>query len=161
MSDKRLSICYAAPGLNLLPTAGPTRNVLSVAEALGQRADVTIAFRHVSQPIETDAYGVMAIEPSGYLRPTVLKDDTATGVLPACWGSPGVRRALQAFQHWTTCRRVRRRAGKGLAAVGLSLSLLSFAPACPRFWSRTRSPVDRSRQRPAESGQVFCGLSIG
>jgi glycosyltransferase involved in cell wall biosynthesis len=95
MSDSRLSICYAAPGLNLLPTAGPTRNVLSVAEALGQWADVTVAFRHVSQSIQTDAYGVMAIEPSG-TGPTAPKDDTATrGFHPL--RHLAYCRALQAF----------------------------------------------------------------
>jgi hypothetical protein len=36
MSGKRLSICYLVPGHNLLPSAGPTRNVLSVARELGQ-----------------------------------------------------------------------------------------------------------------------------
>ena len=48
-SRKRLSICYAAPGQNLLPSAGPTRNVLNVANALSQWADVTVAFRSISR----------------------------------------------------------------------------------------------------------------
>lgn len=59
---RRLAICYAAPGLNLLPSAGPTRNVLSVADALSQWADVTVAFRSIREPIETSKFRVMAMD---------------------------------------------------------------------------------------------------
>jgi|SRR5262245_8178132 len=78
MTDRRLSICYAAPGLNLLPSAGPTRNVLSVAEALTQWADVTVAFRRILEPIGAPAkYNVIAIEPRASI-PTNPRDDNAT-----------------------------------------------------------------------------------
>jgi glycosyltransferase involved in cell wall biosynthesis len=42
---RRLSVCYAAPGHHLVPTAGTTRNMLALAEALHVHADVTLAFR--------------------------------------------------------------------------------------------------------------------
>lgn len=60
---KRFSIYYAAAGQNLLPSAGPTRNVLNVANALSQWADVTLAFRSIGEPIISDKYKVIAIEP--------------------------------------------------------------------------------------------------
>ncbi len=59
---KRLSILYAAPGHALLSTSGPTRNMLSLAEPLSQWADVTVAFRHLLEPVKTNAFKVMAIE---------------------------------------------------------------------------------------------------
>ena len=89
---KRLSICYAAPGQNLLPTAGPTRNVLSVAEALSEWADVTVAFRNILVPLAPTAYRVIAIEPSG-TSPANYKDDTAT-------------RGFHPIRHLAYCRRL-------------------------------------------------------
>ena len=63
MTDrKRLSICYVVPGHHLLPSAGPTRNVLSLAEALSQWADITVAFRSISEPITPGSYKVIALE---------------------------------------------------------------------------------------------------
>jgi glycosyltransferase involved in cell wall biosynthesis len=91
-SRKRLSICYAAPGQNLLPSAGPTRNVLNVANALSQWADVTVAFRSIQEPVTTGKYKVIAIEP--HAAPlTEAKDDNAT-------------RGLHPFQHLSYCRRL-------------------------------------------------------
>jgi glycosyltransferase involved in cell wall biosynthesis len=90
-NPRRLSICYAAPGQNLLPTAGPTRNVLSVAEALSQWADVTVAFRNVLAPVAGANYRVIAIEPSAAIDAANHRDDTATrGIHPLrhlryCW----------------------------------------------------------------------------
>jgi glycosyltransferase involved in cell wall biosynthesis len=89
-AERRLSICYAAPGQNLLPSAGPTRNVLSVAEALSQWANVTVAFRNILEPINPSAYRVIAIEAAAATL-TNHKDDTATrGFYPLqhlsyCW----------------------------------------------------------------------------
>jgi hypothetical protein len=61
---KRLSICYAAPGLNFVPSAGPTRNVLNLANALSQWADVTVAFRSIPrESLSNGKYKVIAIEP--------------------------------------------------------------------------------------------------
>ncbi len=66
MGRQRLSILYAAPGNALLSTSGPTRNILSLAEALSQWADVTVAFRHLLEPVKTDAFKVISIEaPTG------------------------------------------------------------------------------------------------
>src|SRR5688572_32191371 len=82
MKGRRLSVCYAAPGQNLVPWAGPTRNVLSVAEALSEWADVTVAFRRAGIPPEKGRYRVLAIEP-GAFSPGGASDDNATrGVHP-------------------------------------------------------------------------------
>jgi glycosyltransferase involved in cell wall biosynthesis len=76
MMGQRLSVCYAAPGHALLSTSGATRNILSLAGALSQWADVTVAFRNVQEPIKTERYRVIAIEPhvGDY---TGTKDDVA------------------------------------------------------------------------------------
>jgi glycosyltransferase involved in cell wall biosynthesis len=92
-AERRLSICYAAPGQNLLPSAGPTRNVLSVAEALSQWADVTVAFRDILEPIHTDKYQVLAIQP-GATTSANHKDDTAT-------------RGFYPLRHLSYCRTLR------------------------------------------------------
>lgn len=60
--QRRLSICYAVPGHCLLATSGPTRNVLSVAQALGRWADVTVAFRHVIDRDAAEGCTVLEIE---------------------------------------------------------------------------------------------------
>lgn len=97
----RLSICYAAPGLACLPAAGPTRNVLSVAEALSEFADVTVAFRSIREPIEVGRYSVVAIEPRAR-RGSDHADDNAT-------------RGLNPWPYAAYCRRLwsfaRKRAG--------------------------------------------------
>jgi glycosyltransferase involved in cell wall biosynthesis len=89
-SRKRLSICYAAPGQNLVPFAGPTRNVLNVANALSQWADVTVAFRTIPAPILTDKYKVVAIEPHA-VNSSEPNDDNAT-------------RGLYPLRHLSYCR---------------------------------------------------------
>jgi glycosyltransferase involved in cell wall biosynthesis len=77
MTDtKPLSICYAVPGHHLLAEVGPTRNVLSVAEALSQVANVTLAFRKVVQPVESVPYTIVELDPEGE-KPTSLVDDSA------------------------------------------------------------------------------------
>lgn len=91
-SHKRLSICYAAPGQNLLPSAGPTRNVLNLANALSQWADVTVAFRSIHEPVTTGKYKVIAIEPR-VATSMEAKDDNAV-------------RGLQPFRHISYCRRL-------------------------------------------------------
>jgi len=90
---KRLSICYAAPGQNLLPSAGPTRNVLNLANALSEWADVTVAFHSIREPVHTSKYNVIAIEPYETAS-TEIKDDNAT-------------RGLHPFRHISYCRRLR------------------------------------------------------
>ncbi len=64
------------PGHNLLASAGPTRNVLSVAEALSRWADVTVAFRRVLEPTGLRAFHVTEIAP-GSTRSTACVDDAA------------------------------------------------------------------------------------
>lgn len=73
---QRLSICYAAPGHDLLPSAGPTRNVLNLVESLSQWADVTVAFRRVLEPIEPRAFKVVEIQ-HGPGKPVDAADDAA------------------------------------------------------------------------------------
>jgi glycosyltransferase involved in cell wall biosynthesis len=51
-----------APGQRLLPTAGSTRNVLSVARAMSEWADVTVAFRGIAEPVVGEAFKVISIE---------------------------------------------------------------------------------------------------
>ena len=92
-SHKRLSICYAAPGQNFLPSAGPTRNVLNLANALSQWADVTVAFRSVPhESFDSSKYKVIAIEPEAAAS-IASKDDNAT-------------RGLHPFRHMSYCRRL-------------------------------------------------------
>jgi glycosyltransferase involved in cell wall biosynthesis len=62
--EKRLSICYVVLGHNLLTSAGPTRNVLYLAEALSQWADVTVAFRRVVEPFTPHGYKVIEVAPA-------------------------------------------------------------------------------------------------
>ena len=72
----RPSVCYLVAGHNLLSTAGPTRNVLSLARGLSAFADVTVAFRHVLEPIAGEPFTVLEIDPrGGDDRPAV--DDAA------------------------------------------------------------------------------------
>jgi glycosyltransferase involved in cell wall biosynthesis len=79
--SRRLSICYAAPGHRLVPTAGPTRNMLALAEALGAVADVTLAFRHV--PAGFDAgRRVLAIEADGADAGSAADDVAHRGLSP-------------------------------------------------------------------------------
>lgn len=89
---KRLAICYAAPGLNLLSSAGPTRNVLSVAEALSEWADVTVAFRTILEPIEPRRFQVIAMD-AAPLSSNGHYDDNGT-------------RGIQPLRHVAYCRRL-------------------------------------------------------
>jgi glycosyltransferase involved in cell wall biosynthesis len=56
-------VCYLVAGHNLLSTAGPTRNVLSLARALSAFADVTVAFRRVLEPVAGEPFTVLEIDP--------------------------------------------------------------------------------------------------
>ena len=78
---RRLSLCYAAPGQRLLTTAGPTRNVLSVAEALGDTVDVTLAFRSLGEPLDSPRFRLLSIEDAP--TPIASRDDvTVRGLNP-------------------------------------------------------------------------------
>lgn len=74
--DERLSIGYVIPGHNLLSTAGPTRNVLSLAAALAERDHVTVAFRRVLDRVTLPGVDIAEIEP-GVERPSAIPDDAA------------------------------------------------------------------------------------
>jgi D-inositol-3-phosphate glycosyltransferase len=67
--------------------------VLSVAEALSEWADVTVAFRNILEPVGPSPYRVIAFEPSAAIA-TNYKDDTAT-------------RGFHPLQHLSYCRRLR------------------------------------------------------
>ena len=76
----RPSVCYAAPGHTLLGTSGATRNILSVAGALCTWADVTVVFRSIREPIKSDKFKVVAIEPAFKPGPNIKDDIAARGL---------------------------------------------------------------------------------
>src|SRR5215831_11104837 len=90
---KRISVCYAAPGHSLLHTSGSTRNILSLAEALSECADVTVAFKSILEPSVTDKYRVVAIKPEN-VNGRHFEDDVAT-------------RGLNPFSHLCYLRTIR------------------------------------------------------
>ena len=77
MTSGALSICYVAPGQNLLGSAGPTRNVLNLAEALGRRADVSVAFRRALSERQETSLPVLEIDPTLQIAPERARDDAA------------------------------------------------------------------------------------
>lgn len=96
MSDReRLSICYAVPGHDLLPSAGPTRNVLYLAEALSQSAHVTVAFRRILEPIGPTGYQVVEIDPGAAPGPLKVDDAALRGL--NLHGFAAYLRALRRF----------------------------------------------------------------
>jgi glycosyltransferase involved in cell wall biosynthesis len=82
MSRKRLSICYAAPGQNLVSTAGGTRNVLSAAEAMSQWADVTVAFRSIPEAAPARSYRLIAIDETPRVAGVIADDVVVRGLNP-------------------------------------------------------------------------------
>ncbi len=93
-ADRRLRICYVAPGQDLVSTMGPTRNVLNLARALQSWADVTVAFRRVVDPPPADIQ-VREIEP---LARSGRADDAATSGMGY----------LQFLDYWRAVRRFAR-----------------------------------------------------
>ena len=73
--SRRLRICYLVAGHGLLATAGPSRNVLSLAQALRAYADVTVAFRRKLDSTAPEGLEIVEIEPGAALGPVV--DDAA------------------------------------------------------------------------------------
>ena len=63
LGNSKLRICYAAPGQNLVATSGPTSNVLSLSQALSEYAEVTVAFRTISDKINQPPFRILEIEP--------------------------------------------------------------------------------------------------
>ena len=76
-AGEQLSICYTAPGQDLLPSAGPTRNVLSLAQALVPFADVTVAFRRVIEEPPSHDYRILEIQPGQARDGSPPTDDAA------------------------------------------------------------------------------------
>jgi glycosyltransferase involved in cell wall biosynthesis len=76
-SGRRLSVCYVAPGQNLLATAGPTRNVLNLATALARYAHVTVAFRRVTDHGACPAVEVLEIDMPRRAQGKSVPDDAA------------------------------------------------------------------------------------
>jgi glycosyltransferase involved in cell wall biosynthesis len=83
---RRLSLCYAAPGHALVPTAGTTRNMLSLVSALSELADVTLAFRRTPRRrvpgCEAEPYRIIAIEPDMPAAEGAVDDVATRGVNP-------------------------------------------------------------------------------
>ena len=92
--SRRPAICYAAPGHTLLGTSGATRNILSVAEALSNWADVTVAFRSIREPVASPKFKVVAIDPGFEPAGAAIKDDVAA-------------RGLNVFAHMAYLRKLR------------------------------------------------------
>jgi glycosyltransferase involved in cell wall biosynthesis len=77
---RRLSVCYAVPGHCLIPSAGPTRNVLNLARALNQWADVTVAFQRVAEVQFLNDLRIDEIEPNARHLSTMADDSAVRGV---------------------------------------------------------------------------------
>jgi len=103
---RRLSVCYAAPGQRLLATAGSTRNVLSVAEAMSQWADVTVAFRSIAEQVEARDFRILAIEDARDPAALGTRDDVAV-------------RGLNPLSHIAYLRTLRRFAGSAASDYDL------------------------------------------
>ena len=73
-ASRRLSICYLVPGHDLLSSVGPSRNVLNLAQALSEWADVTVAFRRVADDSRPRNVRVLEIQPGDEAATT---DDAA------------------------------------------------------------------------------------
>lgn len=82
MPDRRLSICYALPGQDLIPGSSRTRHVLGVARALARTAQVTVVFLRVLGDVGEETFEVSALEP---------------GVRATAGSVPPVRRAAGRF----------------------------------------------------------------
>ena len=80
--SRRLSVCYAAPGHTLAPTAGGTRNILALAAALSEWADVAVAFRTVPALPGAPPFRVLPIEPGPAGGGGPGEDDAVRGVNP-------------------------------------------------------------------------------
>ena len=79
-APRRLSICYVVPGHSLVATAGPTRNVLNLARALGQWADVTVAFRLAIDAQGSGNFHVVEITPDRPRNVQMADDAAVRGV---------------------------------------------------------------------------------
>lgn len=76
----RISICYVAPGQHLVSTAGPTRNVLSLAQALSRRDDVTVAFRTAPRQDAPPGIRITEIQPEAEAADLSGGDSAVRGI---------------------------------------------------------------------------------
>jgi glycosyltransferase involved in cell wall biosynthesis len=77
-AGRRLSVCYVAPGQDLLSSSGPSRNVLNLARSLSQWADVTVAFHRLAERIAPPDLKVLEIHPAA--AATTIDDAAMRGV---------------------------------------------------------------------------------
>jgi glycosyltransferase involved in cell wall biosynthesis len=77
---RRRSICYVAPGQALVASAGPTRNVLNLARALSQWADVTVTFQRVVEAEIPNGVRIVEIEPKARAKAALGDDAAVRGV---------------------------------------------------------------------------------
>ncbi len=70
-------VLYLAPAHFLLPTVGPTRNVLSLARAMAEFAEVTVAFRRNLAEGLPEGVRTLELDPGAPL-PANARDDAAT-----------------------------------------------------------------------------------
>jgi glycosyltransferase involved in cell wall biosynthesis len=75
---RRLSVCYVVPGHDLLASVGPSRNVVNLAQALSEWADVTVAFRRVADVQLPTGLRVLEIQPT--TRAATLDDAAMRGI---------------------------------------------------------------------------------
>lgn len=78
IDPRRLSVCYVAPGQDLLSSSGPSRNVLNLARALSEFADVTVAFHRIADPEPPKDIRVLEIDPPMQAR--TLDDAAMRGI---------------------------------------------------------------------------------
>jgi glycosyltransferase involved in cell wall biosynthesis len=64
VTGRRLSICYVVPGRDLVPGSSYSRQVLGLARALADKADVTLVFRRVLGELAGEPCEVVALEPN-------------------------------------------------------------------------------------------------
>ena len=62
MPERRLSVCYALPGQDLIPGSSRTRHVQSVARALARTAQVTVVFLAPPGGVGDESFEVSALE---------------------------------------------------------------------------------------------------
>ncbi len=142
-SGRPLRVLYLVPGHHLLPTVGPSRNVLSLARALARMPgiEVAVAFRRVLQPPAADGVEVLELDPDGP-RPEDPRDDAAMRGIGA---AEAVRylRALHRFarsrlpgfdlvleKSWLFSGWL---AGRALAAGRVGVAIENFVPDPARY----------------------------
>lgn len=142
---KRLSICYAAPGHTLVSTAGSARNILAAANALSAYADVTVAFRNISEPVTGTSFSTCEIYPTSDIDESARDDVAARGLNP--FAHLADLRTLKAFAD-TASDRYDLILEKGWRLSGY-LSTLALQRGTPavliendaRFWNEPRNTL--------------------